>query len=194
MELKTGDVILCPAKNTNGIYTAMNSWLVNTFKDNIIIKVVGKAILDYLTNNVFKHKYIHAEIYLGNGWQMGAWFNGVHLWKPPLQYFSAVHIYRTKKPLDSAKILKKAKKEFNKNYDFTSLILNSAIEILSLGNEEREQALESAIKQLYDNSNSVICSELVARILKASNVIIEPTEEYVTPDDIAESSLLERIL
>jgi len=194
MKLKTGDIILCPKENTDGVYNAMMKWVEETFKDNVVLKVIGKYLVEYLADQVYNHNYIHTEIYLGNGWQMGAWFNGVHLWKPNLQYYTNVHIYRPKKTVNPDVILNAANQEFNKGYDFTSLILNSLITLLALNSEERERAFEDVVSKMYSDSNNVICSELVARILASDGIIIEPHTEYVTPDDIAQSDQVERVL
>lgn len=194
MKLQTGDVILCPKETTDGIYTALINWVDKTFRDNELLKVIGKFLADYLADQVYNHNYIHAELYLGNGLQIGAWFNGVHIWKPSLAYFANAHVFRSTQSIDAAKILDAAKQEFNKNYDFTGLIINTLITVMAFNNEEREKRLEETFRKIYNNPNSLTCSELVARIYANTGIQIERHAEYVTPDDIAQSPLFKRVL
>lgn len=182
VKLVPGDVILVPKENTAGIYT-------------FIAERFGKAFADALSF-FFGHNYIHAEIYVANGWQMGAWFDGVKVWKPPLNYFGLVHVYRLKPELKKVitieNMLEAVRKYFNREYDFPSLILNALIQILSFNSEKREAKLQADFG-LYANER-VICSELVAKIYEDIGITIEHNSEFVTPDDIANSSLFYRVL
>lgn len=191
-KIKPGSVILLPKENTQGVYTFLLDLINKQFGDNAIAKVVAKLLLDQFSS-ILGHRYMHAELYLNNGFQMGAWFNGVHVWKPSLSYYSIAHIYEPKVPVDVAKLVEVAKKYKEAKYDFTSLVLNAVITVLSLGNEINEQAFEEQFKKLYVNENDLICSELISRIYQDLGYKIERESEYVTPDDISNSQLFTRI-
>ncbi|WP_129408107.1 hypothetical protein [Marinitoga lauensis] len=179
VELKVGDVLLLKKEDAPGIYTFLKQFLGKNIAD-IIAKIEG-------------HEYIHSELYVGNGYVLAAWFNGVHLIKYPLRILGNFDIYRHEK-MDNEKrsvIKRNVAKYFNMRYDFASLILNGLPEILSLGFEPLERYLE---KQLpYSDPNKMICSELVARMYKDAGIIIEPDPEFVTPDDIAQDGEMKKI-
>jgi len=179
LELKTGDVLLLRKEDAPGAYTFIEKYLGKDFADKV-------ASLE-------KHKYIHAEIYVGNGFILAGWFNGVKLLQPPLHYIAKFDIYRNSKMDDAKRYLmkKKVAKYFNAPYDFASLILNGIPEVLSLGFEPLERYFE---KQLpYSDPSKLICSELVARLYKDIGIEIEENPEFVTPDDIAENEYFSKI-
>ena len=179
IELKTGDILLLKKENAPGAYTFLKKFL-------------GKDFADFVAK-IEKHEYIHSELYVGNGYVLAAWFNGVHLIKYPLEVLSKFDIYRHEK-MDEEKrkvIRKNVAKYFNMPYDFVSLILNGLPEILSLGFEPLERYFE---KQLpYSDPKKMICSELVARMFKDAGIIIEPDPEFVTPDDLAQCEEMKKI-
>jgi len=123
-------------------------------------------------------------MYIGGGFVIAAWVNGVHIISYPLAQFSKFHIYRYPGLDDDkrAKMRSVITKYFNKPYDFISLILNGIPEILSLGFEPLERFFEGKLP--YDNPNMMICSELVARIYQEVGIYFEPKAEFVTPDDL----------
>jgi len=167
--LKPGDALLFTKESTAGVYTY--------FAEK------NKPLADLLAKLV-NHNYIHAELYLGNGWVIAGWFNGVKLYKPSLQLLSTVHIYRPPIEVDKDKLKESVKKYFNYEYDWVSLILNGLPEIISFGNEQIEKIVEDWVK--YSDDQKLICSELIARIYEDLGYKIEPRAEFVTPDDIAE--------
>ncbi len=168
--LKTGDVLLYPKETTPGIYT----FLVKQGKKELA------DILSLLTN----HKYIHAELYLGNGWVLAGTFEGVKLYKPDLRTLLSAHIFRPPTPVNGEELRKVVVKYFNLEYDWASLLLNAIPEILSFGNEQLERMIEDWLN--YKNERKMICSEVIARIYKELGYEFEANSELVTPDDIAE--------
>jgi len=121
IELKVGDVLLLKKEDAPGAYT-------------FIEKYLGKGTADFLST-IEKHEYIHSEIYVGNGFILAAWFDGVKLIHAPLKYISKFDIFRHKKMTDEKRkiIQQNVAKYFNMHYDFASLILNGIPELLSLG-------------------------------------------------------------
>jgi hypothetical protein len=124
---------------------------------------------------------------------MAAWFNGVKLFRPTLDYFDKFHIYRHKnaKPQDFENV-DIIKKFFNKEYDFQSLIENGIVEALSFSIKSLEENLENFFGN--DTPNKLICSELVARYYREAGYPINDKDEFVSPDDIAQNPLIDRIL
>ena len=170
--MKPGDILLLPKDKAPGLY-------------NVIKSLFGEQVADWLAN-LTKHKYVHAELYVGAGYTLAAWFNGVHLVHYPLSVYDRFDIYTHPKMDDEKreKLCELVRKYFNKPYDFVSLILNGLPEILSLGIESVERYLEEQID--YENSDFLICSELIARMYEDVGLPIEPYPEFVTPDDLAE--------
>lgn len=177
-QLQPGDIILVPKENSVGIY-------------NFISDVFGRSVATTLAR-LYNHNYIHAELSLGNGWQVGAWADGVRLWKPSISYYPWIHVYRLKpeyQKITKEKVYEATKKVLNKRYDFPSLILNAVIELISLGKDEPFQAYFK-----YENKDELICSELVARVYEDFGIHLGQNPEYTSPDDIAESTVLYRVL
>jgi hypothetical protein len=168
--LKPGDVLLYPKESTPGVYT--------------FLAEIGKKELANLLSLLTNHEYIHAELYLGNGWVLAGTFEGVKLYKPDLRTLLSAHIYRPPTPVNSEELRKVVTKYFNLEYDWASLLLNAIPEILSFGNEQLERMLENWLN--YKNENKMICSEVIARIFKDLGYEFEPNGDFVTPDDIAE--------
>jgi uncharacterized protein YycO len=172
IDFQTGDVLLLPKEEAPGLYT-------------IAEKFFGKDVADFLAK-IEHHRYIHAELYLGNGYSIAALFNRVHLVSYPLKAFDRFDVYRYNlSDYQKLKMRDVALEYFNKPYDFASLILNGLPEILSLGMEPIERLIENYLN--YDNPNAMICSELVARVYEKVGVKIEPRAEFVTPDDISQT-------
>jgi hypothetical protein len=168
--LKPGDVLLYTKESTPGVYT--------------FLAEKGKKELADLLSLLTNHKYIHAELYLGNGWVLAGTFEGVKLYKPDLKTLLSAHIYRPPMPVSSEELRKVVTKYFNLEYDWASLLLNAIPEILSFGNEQLERMIENWLG--YKNERKMICSEVIARIYKDLGYEFEPNAEFVTPDDIAE--------
>ena len=177
MKLEVGDVLLLKKENAPGAYTFLKQYL-------------GKDFADFMAK-LEKHNYIHSEIYVGNGFILAGWFNGVKLLRPHISYISKFDIFRHPKMDDEKRkrIQQSVAKYFNAPYDFKSLILNGIPELVSLGIEPLERYLEKQIN--YDDPSKMICSELVARLYKDAGIFIEDNPEFVTPDDLAEN--LEKI-
>lgn len=181
-DIRPGDIILVPKKNAKGVYTFVEEKFGKTFAN--------------LLSQFYSHNYIHAEISVGNDWQMAAWVNGVKVWKVPLNYYATVHVYRLKpeykKMITKDEMIEAIKNYLNKEYDFPSLILNTIITLLSLGNDSAERKLEADFT--YYSPDKLICSELVARIYEELGFTIERQAEFTTPDDIAQSKLFYKVL
>ena len=190
--IKPGSVILIPKENTMGFYTILNDLVEKQFGDNQVAKFVAKLLIDQFSK-VIRHNYMHAELYLKNGWQIGAWLNGVHTWHPPLSYYTSVHIYEPTFEFDEKKFFEAVKKYKESKYDFASLVLNTIVEVWALGSDVTESSLEDAFAKYYKNEDQLICSELVGRVYKDLGIQIERDPEYLTPDDIAQSPLFRRV-
>lgn len=168
--LKPGDVLLFDKESVNGVYTFIAG------KDKKLADILAT-----LTN----HRYIHAELYLGNGWIIAAAFDGVKLYKAPLAVIAKAHIYRAPITIDENKLRETVKQYFNYEYDWTALILNGIPEVLSFGNEQIERIIENWLD--YTDEQKLICSELVAKFFEEQGFKIEPRGDFVTPDDIADA-------
>lgn len=171
IELKAGDVLLLPAEEG-----PMYKWFE---------KILGKSFTIFVSN-LLGHRYIHAEMYIGAGWILAAWMNGVKLLKAQPWYVDRFDIFRHPKIEDKHRrwIEKIFQKYWNMPYDYISLAENTLIEVASVGTEPIEVYLED--KMLYQNPSAMICSELIARIFEDIGLKIERNSEFVTPDDLAE--------
>ncbi len=178
-ELKAGDVLLLPKEHAEGVYRFI--------EDNF-----GNRVADILTR-IENHDYIHAELYIGNGYAIGAWFNGVHIYKIPVQHLALYHVYRPVRDIKMEDLKKSVVKHFNLPYAFDQLLLTGVIKAISLGNE----VLYNTFTSYFDlpSTDRVICSELVAQILRDCGVYISTLKpEFVTPDHIAQSKEFVRII
>ncbi|MEM0369773.1 MAG: hypothetical protein QXE80_03640 [Pyrobaculum sp.] len=200
IELKPGDVILWPRDKAQGLYTLLLEWVrsaISGVTNNPKLADFAAKLAVNTLADAMNHKYIHAEITLLNNYLFGAWLNGTHLWKPTpehrIQIIKDTSIFRPVVEIDEQKLVEAAMKYRNKPYDFTSLILNAAIEIGAFGQKEAERRLEELAKSMYSNPNALTCSELIARIFEDLGYRIERYSEYVTPDDIAQSTLFKQI-
>ncbi|AJW76936.1 hypothetical protein X275_01445 [Marinitoga sp. 1197] len=187
MKLEIGDVLLLPTKK------------VETYK--IIASVLGQNIAK-LIKNITDQDYLHAEMYIGNGYIMAAWLNGVHIAKYPLEILRHFDVYRHRNKRVKTIIREKIKEDLKafvngettkyiaRPYDLQSLILNSVSEIIGIVADEEN--FEDSLN--FDNPNAYICSELIARIYHDAGVDIKQNLEFVSPDDIAKSEEMIKIL
>ena len=181
--LQRGDVLLFP--------TGLTDFLNRTQPFNS--SPVDWSVVAKLLN----HKYIHQELYVGNNYSLGQGGNGVHLNLLNIDVLSQVHVYRLIDPIPeedmSSQIESFIRHNFNKQYDWVSLILNGLTSVLSLGSEWLEENIEGF--ENYSNYDKLICSELVARFYEEQfGLKIERKQEFVTPDDIAQSRLFKRLV
>lgn len=184
--LKAGDILLMPSDYTEG-----GKYLEETF---------GEGVYDFL-KAVTGQKYLHAELYVGYGYIFAAWTNGVHLYPARAVHFNYFDIFRHKDPTVNEMIHKviqrefeKAKKGegeyFNKPYDTRSLFLNGIAEILGVFNLEKWFEDEIAL----NTPQQFICSELIARIYQKAGYPICEKPEWCSPQDIADSPVLYKVL
>ncbi len=183
LTLKEGDVLLFPTRLADFLNT---------------IEPFSKSPVDWRTvAQVMNHKYIHAELYVGNNYSLGQGGNGVHLNLLNIDVLTRVHVYRLvdqiPQPEMKSQVESFVRRNFNKQYDWVSLVLNGLTSVLSLGNDWLEQNIENF--ETYSNQDKLICSELVARFYEESfGLKVERKAEFVTPDDIAQSQLFRRLV
>lgn len=187
MKLEIGDILLLPTKE------------VETYK--ILASILGYKITD-LVVNVTDQDYLHAEMYIGNGYIMASWLNGVHIAQYPIQLLSKFDVYRHRSKRVKALIREHLQDDFkdfiagrstkyiNKPYDLQSLILNTVSELAGLVVDE--ERFENSLG--YDNPDRFICSELIARIYHDVGVDLKRNLEFVSPDDLANCPELHRII
>lgn len=159
--LKPGDVLLLkPNKDI------VHSYLQDNFGN----------IVDKIATAVTGQKYLHAELYLGEGWVLSATVNGVRLNKYSTStIIKNFDIHRATFDYDAEKIRTIVKDYHNLRYDFISLYLNIIDTISSI--------FGIKFQFPYDTKYMVICSELIARIYK-DLYGIEFEGEYTTPQDL----------
>lgn len=166
-ELQLGDVFL---------YKTIDKGLYSWFVEHGL-----KALGDFLIAAT-GDKYIHAAIYVGQGYQLAADGVGVHLYKMPMSAVAQTDIYRYK-ALDTTKIKQAVNKYFNAPYDYVDLLLNGALEVLSVNIPLLKEFYEGFIN--YENPTQMICSELVARVYRFAGYPIAVNDEFCSPEDIA---------
>ncbi len=178
-----GDILLFPSETFHDI-------------EDYVKEVLGEEVTSVI-RKLLGYKYCHAEIYLGNGYVLAAWTNGVKLYKLPLKLLKEVHVFRKQLPLmpeEKQKLLNLVPKYWNLPYDFTSYILNAYYYLFEkLTMIFPLPDLLADFKTKYENKQEMICSELVARMYKEIGYPIETTEEFTTPDDIGNSKMFVRI-
>lgn len=201
---KPGTVLLFKKEKTQGIYTFLLSQaqkLAESLTKNnpfakFIVEQITKFIVDYLANRI-GHNYIHAELTLEKGWAIAAWFNAVHVYqlddKELINMRKLVDIYVPVVDINVEALKAVAKKYWRKQYDFASLIQNAIVEILAFGNKQTEEEIEKQLQKYYDSPDKLICSELIARIYGELGYVIAQHGEFVTPDDVAESELFQKV-
>lgn len=144
---------------------------------------------NFLINNLH-NDYIHAEIYYGDLYGLGATQSGSRFGKYSLELLSNLTIMRLKdKEIDEEKMRESINKFHNLEYDFDSLIRNSISEILNI------VKLEKVLENLYEieTPNQLICSELVQRVYSEYGEPLFEREDWVSPQDLFENPKLEII-
>lgn len=203
LDERPGTVLLFRKENTDGAYTFLSKIIEKTIRRRTrdaltytIARLIAQITLDKLAE-LFKHDYIHAELVLPRGHILAAWFNGVVKYTPTAEQAKMLRVntdvFVPVVELDPVKLEQAAAKYVGKQYDFTSLILNFITQVRALGNEVKEEQLENALLKYYDNSEKMICSEVIARIYEELGYKIERSAEYTTPDDIAQSQLFQKV-
>ena len=178
MEIRFGDVLLLPTEQGEPLNSLMEKWLGEQ----------GKNFLKLITGN----KYIHAGLYIGapendkGFYTLEATEHGVWILQRPLRHLDLFDVYRHPEMDNSRRMALEAlvRLYFNVPYDFTSLVLNAFVELISFNQEWLERILENVLN--YENKTAVICSELVAKMYEHVGITIETRSEFVTPDDLAE--------
>jgi len=191
IELKVGDILLLPTK-----YTEVYSMIAGVLGANVT-ELIPKLI---------DNPYLHAELYIGNGYSIAAWLNGVHVVKYPLSTLMKFDIYRHKDDKASeavkkviledfeAYLQKKPTRFLNKTYDFKTLFYNTIAELADL--LKLEKVVERKANTM-DTPDSFICSELVARIYNAAGYDLQTNDtslEWISPSDLIKSPLLYKVL
>jgi|Wag4MinimDraft_13_1082653.scaffolds.fasta_scaffold00172_3 hypothetical protein len=170
-ELKPGDLLLL--KQEKSIVHAYLREHYGTIVENIATAVTGQ-------------QYLHVELYLGEGWIISATVNGVKLSKYPVRtIIDNFDIFRPKFDIDEDLLVSLVDEYHNKPYDFTSLYLNIIKEITKIFGVDFEFP--------YDTKFMLICSEMVSRIYESLGVSFHDKSEYVTPQEIVDSNLFEKI-
>ncbi len=171
IKLEVGDILLLPAEK-GPVF-------------QFLAKLFGETFTRFVAT-LLGHRYIHAELYIGSGWILAAWMNGVKLVKARPQYVDRFDIFRHPDIQSKHRrwIEKIFERYYNLPYDYVSLVENAMIEVASVGFEPLEAYFEGKVP--YDNPKAMICSELIARIYDDIGLTIERKAEYVTPDDLAE--------
>ena len=191
LKLKPGDVLLLPTKYTE-VYTT-------------IAGVLGAKVTQFLPL-LLNEPYLHAELYIGKGYTMGAWLNGVHISRYPLSTQMKFDVYRhvDEQASEAVKnviiedfeafLNKRPTRFLNKPYDFTTLIYNTVAELMQI--LKKEKTVEENIPRL-DTPDAFICSELVARVYDAARYNLQTGDkslEWVSPSDLAESPMLRKLI
>lgn len=182
VEIKKGDVLLYPNTKANPLYKYL-SGLFGEFITNLLAKATN-------------YKYVHTAIYLcpsrhkGYFWSLEAIDKGVYLIEKPISHLQFVDIVRNQKMTDAkADELGELAldKYWNRPYDFTGLLLNGICKIAEA--VQLKEYLESLFAKYEDTPHEVICSELVARLMRDVGLPIQNAggDEFVTPSDIADS-------
>jgi uncharacterized protein YycO len=190
VKLKPGDILLLPTK-----YTEVYMQIAN---------VLGAKVSSFLPK-LLNEPYLHAELYIGRGYTIGAWLTGVHVHRYPLSTQMRFDIFRHKDNEASDKIKeviledfenylnKRPTKFLNRPYDFQTLFYNTIAELASF--LKHEKTVEANLPA-PESPDIFICSELVARIYHEAGYDIAPKEkslEWVSPTDLAESPYLYKI-
>lgn len=170
-ELKPGDLLLLK-QDKDIVHTYLRENF-GTMVENMITGLTGQ-------------KYLHAELYLGEGWVLSATVNGVKLNKYSTEtLLKNFDIFRPKFEIDESVLLNQIKDNHNKRYDFISLYLNI---IDTIG-----QMFGKKFEFPYDTKFMLICSELIARIYEKMGATFHENVEYITPQDLADSNLFYKI-
>lgn len=170
-ELKPGDLLVLKS----------NKDIVHKFlKENF------GTIVEKILTSVSGQKYLHVELYLGEGWVISATVNGVKLTKYPLKNIVRdFEILRPKFEVPKDELISLIKDYHNKQYDFTSLFLNIIEEITEVFNVKFEFP--------YNSEHRLICSELVARIYEDLGVSFKENSEFMSPQDLVDSKLFKKV-
>ena len=210
-KLEPGDVLVLPTYYYSQPYKALKSQI--EFKADQLLaamidymkKVLGERVQgqilklvppaqDFISKAVAEQvvrlaqqEYIHAEIYLGRGWVLAGWFEGVKLVKYKPSVFQMFDVVRYE-GLDKEKMFKAVDKYWNLPYDYASLGVNSIIELISafgnfVGYEDLEEKIEDWLP--WDNPKAMMCSELVARMLMEGGVEFDKPE-FISPQDLVQ--------
>ncbi len=171
IELKPGDLLLLK-KDKDVIHKYIRENFGTTI-ENILTSLTGQ-------------EYLHAELYLGEGWVLSATVNGIKLNKYSAQsLLDNFDIFRPKFKVDEQELVNQVKNHHNKRYDFVSLYLN-IIDTIS-------QLFGKKFQFPYDSKYMLICSEMISRIYEDMGISFHENSEYVTPQDLANSSLFTKI-
>ncbi|HDK27636.1 MAG TPA: hypothetical protein ENG48_11205 [Candidatus Atribacteria bacterium] len=189
IEIKKGDVLLYPNNKNNPIYK-YTSGMFGEFITNLLVKASN-------------YRYMHTAVYIcpskhkGYFWTLEAIDKGIYLIEKPISHLQFVDIIRRqgiteKQRKDLVDIA--LNKYWNKPYDFTSLLLNGVCQLAEV--VELQDYLKDLFMKYADTPHMLICSELVARLMRDVGLPVEKNgaDEFVTPSDLAESPSFAMIL
>jgi len=192
IKLKPGDVLLLPTKYTE-IYT-------------LIAGTIGATVTQFLPK-LLGEPYLHAELYIGKGYTMAAWTNGVHVHRYPLSTQMKFDVFRHRDEDKAPKAIERLMLEdfkaylehrptrfLNKPYDFQSLFLNTIAELAQV--LKHEKTVEENTMRI-DTPDAFMCSELVARVYKEAGYDLktgDKSPEWVSPSDLALSPMLYKVI
>lgn len=215
-EIKPGSVLLFKKEHTDGVYVFLRNKMdkfielavrelakrVPLLKNTqgllrTVMMFFSQQLLDYLSGLV-RHKYIHVELITNRFELVGAWFNGVVRYAPKetdIRHLRRIaDVYEPTVEVPPEALEHAISKFLGREYDFAGLLLNALTQIVSLGNEANEAAIEEGLLKYYNTPDKLTCSELIARIYDELGYKIERNSEFVTPDDIAHSKLFRPVL
>lgn len=223
VNLKTGDVLLLPIYYYSQPYKSLSSvvdfgadFIIENMQKqiqklagekvaNLIFGLIPKDIdSDKITSELVKKvtsltnvRYIHAELYLENGWTLQAYTNGVKLTKYKPSAFQKFDVYRFKN-VDEEGLISLVNKYWNLPFDYSSQVISAVQELIDLpmkkffGFENLEEKTENFMR--YDDPSKVSSGELCARMLKEAGAEIEGEIEYISPDDLSKMKNVIKVL
>lgn len=139
----------------------------------------GKVYADLL-EKLLDVKYMHVELYLGEGWVLSAQLNGIKLQKYSLEYISKnFDLFEPNFKFKKDIFIDYASSNFNKPYDWVSLFLNTVNTI--------SETFGIKFEFPYNTKYALICSELIARFYEEQGYEFKKTSEFMTPQDLINS-------
>ena len=212
-KLHTGDILLVPTyyyfmpqRTMAKVIDFGQDFILETIEDNIK-KMTGEEVYNQLqllipqdikeedigidiVKKVIKltnQKYVHAEIYLKNGWSLQAFLNGTKLMKYKPSMYQKFDVCRFK-GVDEGKILELVDEYWNLPYDYTGKAIQLVGTLLEtpfkqiFGIENLEDKINDLIP--YKNAKSVTAQSLIGRMLSQQNISFEQDLQTISLDDI----------
>jgi hypothetical protein len=209
VELKFGDVLLLlPFKSdgTDGYYFSVplylydaayslimslenkftsENFLVKTLKHWLSFDNITKLMKDIMGTH--KMRYLHVEVYLGNGWCIAATGAGVNLRRFSPTTLELFDVYRYKKNINKDVAMLFCEESWNKRYDTLSMSFNGFLRAFNVDVDKHKD-------KLIDTVEEMMCSEFGARLFNLiANEKIFANPEHTVPDDFAKNDRFECI-